>query len=171
MDVFLNRLFRAIKLESQLYEEVEADINALPQAILVVLLASLASGIASLTRGVGASLIGGAFSSLISWFAWSYIIYFIGTKLFPEPQTKSDYRELLRTIGFASAPGILAIIGIIPGLFTIAILVTSIWMLIAMVIAVRQALDYQSTGRAILVCVIGWIIYGLVNWLLLSILT
>ena len=171
MDVFLNRLFRAIKLESQLYEEVEADTNAFPQAILLVLLASLASGIASLTRGVGASLIGGAFSSLISWFAWSYIIYFIGTKFFPEPQTKSDYRELLRTIGFASAPGILAIIGIIPGLFTIAILVTSIWMLIAMVIAVRQALDYQSTGRAILVCVIGWIIYGLVNWLLLSILT
>ena len=171
MDVFLNRLFRAIKLESQLYEEVEADTNALPQAILVVLLASLASGIASLTRGVGASLIGGAFSSLISWFAWSYIIYFIGTKFFPEPQTKSDYRELLHTIGFASAPGILAIVGIIPGLFTIAVFVTSIWMLIAMVIAVRQALDYQSTGRAILVCVIGWIIYGLINWLLLSILT
>ncbi|MEJ2048337.1 MAG: YIP1 family protein [Calditrichota bacterium] len=171
MEVFVKRILRAIRLDSQLYEEVEADTGALPQAIIVVLLASLASGIASISRGVGASLLGGAFSSLISWFGWSYIIYFIGTRFFPEPQTRSDYRELLRTIGFASAPGILAIVGIIPGLFSIALFVTSVWMLIAMVIAVRQALDYKSTGRAILVCVIGWIIYGLLNWLLLGILT
>lgn len=166
MDTFWNRLLRAIKLDTQLYEEVEADTSALPQALTMVILASLATGIASLTRGIEASLIGGALSALIGWFAWSFIIFFVGTKWLAEPQTKSDYGELLRTIGFASAPGIIAVLGVIPGLFSIAILVASIWMLIATVIAVRQALDYKSTGRAIIVCFIGWIIYALLSWLL-----
>lgn len=165
MNTFWNRILRAIKLESQLYEEVEADQNALPQAIIVVVLSSLAFGIASITRGAGISVIGNTIGTLVSWFVWSFIIFYIGTRLLPEPQTKSDYNELLRTIGFASAPGLLAIVGIIPFLYSIVIFITSIWILVATVIAVRQALDYKSTGRAILVCVIGWILFMLLSWI------
>ncbi len=165
MNIFWNRILRAIKLESQLYEEVEADQSALPQAIVVVVLSSLAAGIASITKGTGISIIGNTIGTLVSWFIWSFIIFYIGTKLLPESETKSDYNELLRTIGFASAPGLLAIVGIIPFLYNFAIFVTSIWILVATVIAVRQALDYRSTGRAIIVCVIGWIIYGLLSWI------
>ncbi|MCP4622697.1 MAG: hypothetical protein GY850_04100, partial [bacterium] len=79
-------------------------------------------------------------------------------KLFPEPQTKADHGELLRTIGFASAPGMIRIFGFIPGLMQVVFLVASIWMLVATVIAVRQALDYNSTLRAVVVCIVGWII-------------
>ncbi len=164
MITFWNRILRAIKLETKLFEEVEADENALPQAILVVVLSSLAFGIASITRGTGVSIIGNTLGALIGWFVWSFIILYIGTKLLPESQTRSDYVELLRTIGFASAPGLIAIIGIIPGLFNLAIFIASVWMLVATVIAVRQALDYQSTGRAIIVCIVGWVIYGLLSW-------
>ncbi|MFZ0389722.1 MAG: YIP1 family protein [Calditrichia bacterium] len=162
MEQFWNRILRAIKLDSQLYEEVEADTSALGQAVGVIVLAALASGIASMSRGVPVSIFGQTIAELIGWFTWSFLIFLIGTKWLPEPQTRSDYPELLRTIGFASAPGILAIVGIIPGLFLISQIVTGIWMLIATIIAVRQALDYQGTGRAIIVCLIGWIIYGIV---------
>jgi hypothetical protein len=82
----------------------------------------------------------------------------IGTKLLAEPQTKADYGELLRTIGFSSSPGVLRVFGIIPMLGNILNIICGIWMLVAMVIAVRQALDYKSTLRAVAVCLIGFIV-------------
>ena len=103
----------------------------------------------------------GTIAALIGWYVWAYITYFIGTKFLPEPQTRADHGELLRTIGFSSSPGLIRVLGIIPGLTGIVFSVASIWMLVAMVIAVRQALDYQSTLRAIVVCVIGWIVQTL----------
>jgi uncharacterized membrane protein len=93
----------------------------------------------------------------------------IGTKILPEPQTKADLGELLRTIGFSSAPGIIRILGIIPGLGGTIFAVAGIWMLVAMIIAIRQALDYQSTWRAVGVCIIGWIIQGLIMGVMFSI--
>ena len=95
--------------------------------------------------------------SLVSWYVWAYIIYFIGAKLFPEPTTKADHGELLRTIGFSSAPGLIRVIGFTPELMSITFIGAAIWMLVAMIIAVRQALDYQSTWRAIGVVVIGFL--------------
>ncbi len=171
MDTFLKRILRAIKLDSQVYEEVEADQQALPQALGVVILSSVAMGIASMSKGIDASFMSDILGALIGWFAWSYIIFFIGSRILPEPETMADYGQLLRTIGFASAPGLIAIVGIIPFLYGIAIVVSRIWMLVATVIAVRQALDYQSTGRAILVSVIGWLIYTFIQvffWAIVS---
>jgi len=101
-------------------------------------------------------------------FVWAYLTYFIGTKLLPAPQTSADPGELLRTIGFSSAPGLIRILGIIPQLMGLVFFIAGIWMLIAMVIAVRQALDYDSTLRAVGVCLIGWIIQGIIMFLLYS---
>lgn len=98
-----------------------------------------------------------------------FLGYIIGTKLLPEPQTKADMGELLRTIGFSSSPGVLRIFGFIPFLGAIITFVSGIWMLVAMIIAVRQALDYKSTWRAIGVCVIGFIIYIIVIAAIMSI--
>ena len=64
--------------------------------------------------------------------------------------------ELLRTIGFSAAPGMLQVFGIIPSVTIPAFAISSVWMLLSMVVAVRQALDYKSTGRAVAVCVLGW---------------
>jgi hypothetical protein len=128
----------------------------------VVVLSSLAAGIGGLSEGGGAGLLVITITALISWGVWAYLTYFIGTRLFPEPQTSSDPGELLRTIGFASSPGLIRIVGIIPGLAVIVHFVAGIWMLVAMVIAVRQALDYKSTWRAVGVCLVGWIIQTIV---------
>ena len=162
MNYFFNRMIRAAKLDINLYEEVEADKTALGQSMLVVILSSIAAGIGMITQGGMLGVLTGTVTALIAWLIWSYLTYIIGTKILPTPDTKADYGELLRTIGFSSSPGIIRILGIIPGLATIVFIVAGIWMLVAMIIAVRQALDYKSTFRAVGVCVIGWIIQALV---------
>jgi len=96
------------------------------------------------------------------------ITFFVGTKLLPEPQTEADYGEPLRTTGFSSSPGVLRILGVVPLLGTIIFVVCGIWMLVAMIIAVRQALDYKSTWRAVGVCFVGWIIQGVLFWIVFS---
>ena len=170
MTIFKERVIRAAKLDVSLYEEVEADKGAMGQAMGVVVLSSLAAGVGSIGKGGLAGILIGTIASLIGWYIWAYLIYFIGTKLLPGPQTKADPGELLRTIGFSSSPGLIRVLGIIPGLGGLVFLGASIWMLAAMVIAVRQALDYKSTLRAVGVCVIGWIIQMLILVLLFSVL-
>jgi len=169
MASFTDRMIRAAKLDVNLYEEVEADKGAMGQAMQVVILSSVAAGIGTIgTTGIK-GLVLGTIVALVGWFIWAFLTYFIGTRLLPEPQTKADYGELLRTIGFSSSPGVLRVLGIIPMLGNILNFIVGIWMLVAMVIAVRQALDYKSTWRAVGVCLIGWIvqiaIFGLFFWL------
>jgi len=169
MTNFMDRIIRAAKLDIKVYEEVEADKGALRQSMIVVVISSIAAGFGSIEKVGFNGILVGTIIALISWYVWAYLTYFIGTKLLPEPQTKADHGELLRTIGFSSSPGLIRILGIIPGLGWVVFFVASIWMLAAMVIAVRQALDYQSTVRALGVCIIGWIIQALILMLLFSI--
>ena len=169
MASFTDRMIRAAKLDVNLYEEVEADKGAMGQAMQVVILSSVAAGIGTIgTTGIK-GLVLGTIVALVGWFIWAFLTYFIGTRLLPEPQTKADYGELLRTIGFSSSPGVLRFLAIIPTLGAILNFIIGIWMLVAMVIAVRQALDYDSTWRAVGVCFIGWIvqtaIFALFFWL------
>ena len=168
MQNYIDRIIRAAKLDINLYEEVEADKGAMGQAIGVVVLSSIAAGIGSVgTIGVKGIIIG-AITALIAWYVWAYMTYFIGAKILPEPQTKADHGELLRTIGFSSAPGLIRVLAIIPGISGIIFTIASIWMLTAMVIAVRQALDYQSTLRAVGVCLIGWVIQAVILMILFA---
>ncbi len=166
--VFVNRIIRACKLDISLYEEVEADKSATFQAALVVVLSSLAAGVGAISLG-SYNFIMPAILSLISWYIWAYLIYLIGAKLFPEENTKADHGELLRTIGFSSAPGLIRVFGFTPELMTITFIGGGIWMLVAMIIAVRQALDYQSTWRAVGVVVIGFLVQAFVLISLLKI--
>jgi hypothetical protein len=168
MSRLMNRIVRASKFDVHLYEEVEADKGAMGQAMGVVVLSSIAAGIGSIGKGGLLGILLGVVFALIGWYIWAYLTYLIGAKVLPEPQTRADPGELLRTIGFSSSPGLIRVLGIIPGLAGVIFLASSIWMLVAMVIAVRQALDYKSTLRAIGVCVIGWIIQSLILLLLFS---
>ena len=166
---FENRIIRAAKLDSNLYEEVEADKSALGQAMAIVVLSSIAAGIGLYKTGGFSGIITGTMASLISWYVWAYLTYFIGTKFLPEPQTQADLGELLRTIGFSSSPGLLRVFYFVPGIGVLLYLISSLWMLVAMIIAVRQALDYNSTLRAVGVCVIGYIIQIFVLVIIFSI--
>ena len=157
MRSFAERFVGAARLNAGVYEEVEADRKATGQAMGVVLLSSVAGGI-GLAGGEGAGLVVGSVSALLGWVIWAVLIYVLGTKVFAQPQTRADVGELLRTTGFAASPGVLRVFGAIPGLGVIILVAVSIWMLVAMIVAVRQALDFTTTWRAVGVCVAGWVV-------------
>ncbi len=171
MENFANRIIRAAKLDASLYEEVEADGTAMGQVVGVVILSAVAAGVGMITQGGAVGIVSGAIGAIVSWYVWAFLIYWIGTRLLPEPQTEADLGQLLRTIGFASAPGLIRVCGIIPALRGVVFLAASVWMLVAMVIAVRQALDYTSTGRAVKVCLIGWLVQVVITVVLFDLVS
>ena len=161
------RMVGAMQANVSTFEEVERDQTAVGQAITVIAIAAIASFLGNVFRtGIGGGL-AGLIATLVAYAVWTAIVVFIGTKLMPEPATKADFAEGFRVIGFAAAPGVFNILAIIPYLGPLISFVISIWMLVVMVIAVRTVLDYTSTGRAIIVCLIGWVIYLILNFLIL----
>lgn len=157
----VDRMIGAARLDVDTYEEVEADQSATGQAALVVGIVAIASAIGSLGDG-GMGIVTGLLSAIVGWLLWAGITYVVGDKLFGGTAT---WGELLRTLGFAQAPGVLLVLGIIPLLGGLVQAVVGIWMLVAGIIAIRQALDF-STGRAILTAIIGWIPLAIATWIL-----
>lgn len=166
MSSFESRLARALKLEPALYTEVEEDKTSVRQAALVVAVSSLSAGVAMSEEGISTLwvLAANVAASFIGWVIWAWVIYIVGTKFFPEPQTKTRFSELLRVLGFAAAPGIIRFAGIFPGLAFPVFLIASLWSIAATVIAIRAALDYRQTGRALAVCLSGWLVQTLFIW-------
>jgi len=157
---FFGRIYGAAALDTSVYEEVEADRTATTQALLVVILASISQGIGTALSNwrsgptrAGVGFFEGLFQALLLWAIWSFVTYFVGTRLFGG---RATYGELLRTIGFANSPNLLGIFTFIPILGGILSFALWIWALAAMIIAVRQALDF-STGKAIMTCIVGFI--------------
>jgi hypothetical protein len=161
-----NRMVRATKLQPALYEEVEADTDAIGQALLVVVLTSTATGIGAGLQALieGGSerfiygLLYGVAGAITGWLFWALFAYVIGISILKGPQTSSTWGELLRTMGFASTPGLLRIFVFVPVVGGAIAFAGSVWWLVATVIAVRQALDF-STWRAILSALVGWLAY------------
>lgn len=150
----IERMVGAATLKVDTYEEVEHDETATSQAAIVVAIVAVASAIGGVGAG-GTGLIVGLLSAFAGWLIWSGITYLIGTALF---DGKATWGELLRTLGFAQSPGVLYIVGIIPILGGLAKLGIWIWLLVAGIIAIRQALDVD-TAKAILTALIGWGVY------------
>lgn len=149
----IDRMIRAARLESQLYEEVEHDRSATGQAILVVVLGAIAGGIGALSGGI-AGLVVGVIASLVGWAVYAFIAYWVGTTLFKGPQTEATWGQLLRTLGFANSPRVLLVLVIVPVVGIIVALAVFIWLLFTTVIAIRQALDFD-TWRAIATAVVS----------------
>ena len=157
---YTSRLMRAIALDASVFEEIEHDRGALAGALATVLLATFAAGVgAGGWRGVSLrTFLIFAVIALVSWSVWAVVTLEIGGRVMPEPQTRATYSEMLRPLGFAAAPGLMMAFAAFPVVTGLVFAVAAVWMLAAMVLAVRQALDYTSTGRAIAVCVLGWVL-------------
>jgi hypothetical protein len=149
----IDRMIRAARLEPQLYEEVEHDQSATGQAILVVVLGAIAGGIGALSGGI-AGLVVGVVASLVGWAVYAFIAYWVGTNIFKGPHTEATWGQLLRTLGFANSPRVLMVLVIIPVVGIIVGLAVFIWLLFTTVIAIRQALDFD-TWRAIATAVVS----------------
>ncbi len=158
---YLQKLYRAVILDTALYEEVEADKTLTRQAMMTVAIVAVIESIVYLGNEDSIIIIGSieaALGSIIRWGLWAFLIAFVGTRILPEPETDSDTGELLRTLGFAYAPGMLYIFSPIPIIGFFVQLVVPFWQLASMTVAVRQALDFSSTTRAIGVCIVAFIL-------------
>ena len=154
----ISRMLRASMLDAHVYEEVESDSSAIVQAVLIVVVVAVARGVATLS--VTDNILGIAFgiiAGLLSWAVWAFITYMVGTKLLKTGDTESSWGEMARVTGFAQSPGILFLIAVVPVVGTWILPVVSLWQLAAMVVGIRQALDYTSTFRAIGVVLIGFV--------------
>lgn len=156
---FVQRMIGAAKLDVRTYEEVEHDTSATQQALIVVILASIAGGIGALDDG-GIALIGGVIGGVVQWAVLAFVCYFVGTRLLGTAETNADWGQLARTLGFAYTPAILGILGFIPVVEWIVALVVFVWVIATTIVAIRQALDF-STGRAVATAIISSIVSGL----------
>jgi hypothetical protein len=161
MSTLTNRLLGSASLNTRSYEEVEADPTANIQAVGIVLLSSLAAAVGTGIRDIG-STVALLAAAIGTWIIWVLLTLVIGRQLLPEGETRVDFGQLLRTTGFSSSPGILRVLGLLPVIGPALFLAATIWMFFSFVVAVRQALDFHSTGRALAVCLLGWIIHGIV---------
>lgn len=160
MKTFLRRMIGAARLNGETYEEVEADSSSTVGAILVVLIASVAAAVGTGSRGVG-DIAGVTLAALLTWMVWIGLTLTIGKWIMPAPETRTDIGEVLRTTGYSASPGIFRILAVIPGIGLPIFLGVTIWMLFSFVVAIRHALDYASFSRALTVCLLGWLIHGL----------
>jgi hypothetical protein len=152
----IHRMVGAALLKVDTYEEVEADRSATKQAVAVVVIVAVARAIGTAERGA-AGIVTTVLAAIVGWLLWAGITYLIGDKILGGTAT---WGELLRTIGFAQTPGVLLLLGFIPVFGGVLALAVGIWVLIAGIVAIRQALDF-GTGKAIVTAVLGWLVIAI----------
>ena len=154
---YFQRLQKAIMLDVSFYEEVENDKKFTDQAMMTVVLVSIVQGL-MIAGFAPIALVQGILGCLLRFIIWAFFIAFVGTRILPEPETKSNTGELIRTLGFAYAPGLLVIFKVLPFISSFVDPIVVILQLAAMTIAVRQALDFNSTVRAVGVCIVAFLL-------------
>jgi hypothetical protein len=152
-------MIRAAKLDDGVYEEVERDPDAMGQAAMIVIGTSILAGIGQLPdNGIG-GLIAGMIFALLGWVAFAWVAYFVGTRVFNEPNTHANFGEVARVVGFASSPNVLQVFQIIPLLGPLIGLAASVWVLVATVIGIRAALELPTMKAVLTVIVAGIVLF------------
>lgn len=163
---FGERVVGAMKLEPRAFEDVERDTTAISQAVGVIALAAVSAGIGNVWYGGIAGIVFGVITSLIGYVLWAVVVWLVGTKVMPDPGTNADFQETFRVLAFAAAPGVLGIVTIIPILGWLLMLLIWLWSIAAMVVAVKEVLDYTDTFKAVIVVIIGFVVNLVVTMVL-----
>jgi Yip1 domain len=165
---FGDRVVGAMRLDPNTFEDVERDPTSIGQSVGVIVLAAVAAGVGNIYWGGITGIVSGALMSIIGFLVWSLIVWVIGTKVLPEPTTKADFAETFRVIGFSAAPGLASVITIVPLIGYLFMFLIWLWQMAAMVVAVKQVLDYSTLGKAVVVVLIGFVVNICITLLLLA---
>jgi hypothetical protein len=165
----LARMLGAIRMNVDTYEDVEGDRSATWQAMAVVVIVSICTGVGALLSGVISGeesvdildLVFGVILGIVGWALWALVTWIVGSTILKTPETVADWGQLARGTGFAQAPGVFRIFVFVPGVGGLIGLLALIWQIACMIIAVRQCLDYTSTWRAFFVVLISLIPYAI----------
>jgi hypothetical protein len=166
---FVDRIIGAVRLDAATYEEVEHDSNATGQAVAVVAIVSILSGIGSTREGGTGALIGGVIAALVFWAIYALFVYVVGVYILRSPETSATFEQVLRPLGFSYAPSALAILGLIPAIGALIVFVASLWSLVASIVAIRQSLEV-STGRAVAIAIVAFLAMVIVLVLVVTVL-
>ncbi len=164
----LGRMLGAARLNSDTYEDVERDSGATLQAMLVVIIVAIAAGVGGILSGESTLLDGllfGVIRGIVTWVVWALVALLVGTTILKSESTEADWGQLARGTGFAQTPGLLNVLVFIPLVGGIITLLVLLWQWAAMVVALRQSLDYASTWRAFFVILIAAIPVLIINLL------
>jgi hypothetical protein len=153
------RVTGVLALRPSVFEDIEADHTANSQAMAVVVIGTLAAGLGGGQYGGLGRMALESVGAVVGLITWAALTYILGVRILPEPQTRSDLGELLRVMGYATAPTVFSALGAIPVLGAAVPYVISFWLLCTFTIGVRQALDYRSTIRALVVVIVGWLFW------------
>ncbi|MDA8175383.1 MAG: YIP1 family protein [Nitrospiraceae bacterium] len=158
MPVILNRALRAAALDPYVYDELSPRGQAMGQAVAIIILSGVAAGIGDARSGGIAAFLIGTVAALAGWFLWTLVAYFAGTRMFPGRRTTSGYVRMLTFAGFASAPGLIRVLELLPGLRAPVFLAAAVWMIAATIIGIKQSLRYSSTLKAAGICITAWLV-------------
>lgn len=168
------RMRMAALLDADIYEEVEADHSSIRQAVLIVTVACLVSAAARYLMGVqagvasdrlGLQVVLSLLEPVAIWVGGSAFAFMVGASFFRGPDTETDFKEVLRTTGFAFTPALLHIFAVVPpaALGLSIDLLARAWTFACVVVAIRQALDFTTLravgtfgGAAILLWLVLW---------------
>ena len=174
----IQRMMGAAMFNADTYEEIEADPGAIGQAIGVVILVTICGIVGGvidgLLGGAGASgiiwgLIAGLVFGILRWAIWVSVLSLVGGMMLRTSNTQTSWAEIGRVVGFAYTPGVLSIFSFVPFIGWLFPVVAFVWTLAAVTLAVRQALDFESTGRAILVVLVAAVV-GFIPWIIVVLL-
>jgi hypothetical protein len=167
MNTFVSRMIRAAKLDASLFEELINDPSTQGQSIWVVAILAMATGYGMFSRAGVTAVNSCLVTTFLAWYFWAFTLYFFGTYLFRNIVTKTDRKTVLRVVAFASAPGVLRLLGVFPHTTGILFIVTSVWIIAASVIGIKLAFKIPHTGIAVLLCAGTWLLAFMVQSLLL----
>lgn len=167
MNTFVSRMIRVAKLDASLFEELINDPSTQGQSVWVVAILAMATGYGMFSRAGVTAVNSCLVTTFFAWYFWAFTLYFISTYLFRNTVTKTDRKTVLRVVAFASAPGVLRLLGVIPHTTGILFIVTSVWIIAASAIGIKLAFKIPHTGFAVLLCTGTWLLSFIVQSLLL----
>jgi hypothetical protein len=152
MNSLVRQTIGAMTFRAAIYREIATQPGATAPAIGILLLSCFVPGSVSIVYGT----LGGILYSFSGWAIWICLAYMIGAKIFPESPVDSGLLRLLRAGGFAASPALLGFFGLAAVVGHILPITTTVWVIAATAVAIREALQYRTTSRAVAVCLASW---------------
>jgi hypothetical protein len=156
MKPIVKRMQRAIVLDRALFEEVVADPSVQGQSVWVVVIYAMTTAFGLFGMIGGAAVNIALITTILGWYIWAFSVFYFGTRMLGTMSGSADRKTILRVVAFASAPGVIRLLGLIPKSFVYILLISSIWILIAAVVGLKKVFVHAATAKIALICVGAW---------------
>ena len=157
----INIIFRSLRLDKSLYRDAR-NFSEISIYFALIIMEGISGAIATSSL-IKTNILLSGITAIFSWFIWSLLIFVIGVKVFPEKETKVNFKKILIGVGYAHAPGILRILGFIPEMVIPIVLITQFWIFASLIIATKEMLNFKSNIKSLGVVLIAFLIIAIVS--------